>query len=284
MTKSATEYEQFTQSVYKILANNVVPKPTIVQNNVKMEGKSGCRHQLDVYFEYETDGQKHRLAIECKNYNKRVPKEKVCAFKGVLLDLDSVDGIMVSKKGFQRGAKKYAKEYGISLKELREPVGEETIIGNMVLNMHCKKRSTLFAVDEHWAGEHDINIPEYKRKMSINSSPTNEHKWDNATHIPLHLDDRVIRDAEGKEVTTLDLLEKRIPDHPTDDFPCVFPFEEAYVNTHPWGLVKILEVKYTYKTENQQRDISIDAKDFVKANLKDAFDDNPGIRIMRQLP
>ena len=40
---------------------------------------------------------------------------------------------MVSKKGFQRGAKQYAKAYGISLKELRAPEIGETFIGNMVL-------------------------------------------------------------------------------------------------------------------------------------------------------
>ena len=113
---------------------------------------------------------------------------------------------------------------------------------------------------------------------------THEYNWSNASHIPLELADRVIRNAEGKEITTLDLLEQQIPDHPTDDFPFVFPFDDAYVKSAYWGLVKILEIKYTYETEDQQRKITIDAEGFVKAILKDAFGDSPGIRIMRPVP
>lgn len=278
-----TEYERFTQEVYQQLLSCQHPNIAHVQHNVKKKGRSGCEHQIDVYWEYEKDGVKHWVAIECKNYSNHVPKEKVCAFQGVLSDLDGVEGIMASKKGFQRGAKQYAKEYGISLHELRMPNVGETIIGNMALNFHIEKRCTLFAVDEQWAKEHNIDIPEYKRRMGM-ISIANEHQWSNATHIPLKLADRVIRDAEGNEITTLDLLDQQIPDHPTDDFPIVFPFDDAYVSTSPWGSIKILEVKYTYKTEDQQRNFTIDAEGFVKAILKDAFSDDPGIRIMRQLP
>ncbi len=278
-----TEYERFTQQVYQQLLNCRHPNIANVQHNIKLEGRSGCKHQIDVYWEYEKNGVKHRVAIECKNYSKHVPKEKVCAFNGVLIDLDGVEGIMVSKKGFQSGAKLYAKECDISLQELREPEVGETFIGNKMLNIHSEKRSTLFAVDEQWAKEHNIDIPEYKRRIDM-FSLTNEHQWSDATHIPLELADRVIRDAEGNEITTLDLLEQQIPDYPTDDFPYVFPFDDAYVKTAYWGLVKILEIKYTYETEDQQRNITIDAGDFVKAILKDAFDDSPGIRIMRPVP
>lgn len=278
-----TEYERFTQEVYQQLLSCQHLNVANVQHNIKMEGRSGCKHQIDVYWEYEKDGARHRVVIECKNYSNHVPKEKVCAFQGVLSDLDGVEGIMVSKKGFQSGAKQYAKEYGISLHEVREPEGNETIIGDMMLNIHAGIRSALFAVDEQWAKEHNIDIPEYKRRMGM-ISITNEHQWSNATHIPLKLADRIIRDAEGNEITTLDLLDQQIPDHPTDDFPYVFPFDDAYASTSPWGSVKILEVKYAYKTEDQQRNISIDAGEFVKAILKDAFSDDPSIRIMRQLP
>ena len=70
----------------------------------------------------------------------------------------------------------------------------------------------------------------------------------------------------------------------TPDFPYVFPFDDAYVKTAYWVLIKILEIKYTYETENQQRNITIDAEGFVKAILKDALGDDPSIRIMRPLP
>ena len=121
-----TEYERFTQEIYQQLVNLDVVRTTTVQHDVKLEGRSGQKHQIDVYWEYEIAGNKHKVAIECKNYNKLVPIGKVRDFKGVLDDLNGVNGIMVTKVGYQEGAKKYAQEYGISLKELRTPRYGET--------------------------------------------------------------------------------------------------------------------------------------------------------------
>ena len=70
-----TEFERFTQRIYQKLVNNDVLKPTKVQHNVKLKGKSGCEHQIDVYWEYEIAGNMHRVAIECKNViGKFVPQ------------------------------------------------------------------------------------------------------------------------------------------------------------------------------------------------------------------
>lgn len=248
---TATEYEQFTQRVIQILASNNVPETTKVEHNVTLQGISGCKHQTDVYWEYEKDGQQHRVAIECKDYNKRVPKERVCAFQGVLLDLDGVKGIMVSKKGFQSGAKLYAKEYGISLQELREPENGETIIGEINLAFHVQIKRPLYKVDKVWAAEHNIEVPE--------------------TYQHLRTIDDKIKDSKGNVIVSLRSIEKDTA------------FEDAYVNIIGGKVVKILEVKYTYITEDQSRNISIDAENFVMAILKDAFCDNPGIRIMHQL-
>lgn len=249
---ASTEYELFTREVYRQLSAYHNTCFTKVQHNIKLKGRSGCEHQIDVYWEYIKDGITHRVAIECKNYNKAVPKEKVCAFYGILVDLDDVEGIMVSKKGFQKGAKQYAEHYGISLKELREPEGEETILGKLNVRFHIERKRPLYKVDKKWATEHNIDVP------------------DGFIHLT-PVDDK-LRDSKGIVITSL----RTVEDGST--------FEDAYVRTIPWGAVKILEVKYTYKTEGHQRNISIDAEGFVKAILKDGFSDAPGIRIMRQLP
>lgn len=51
-----TEFERFTQRVFQKLEHNGVLKPSRVQHNVKLKGKSGCEHQIDVLWEYEKDG------------------------------------------------------------------------------------------------------------------------------------------------------------------------------------------------------------------------------------
>ena len=64
---------------------------------------------------------------------------------------------MVSKKGFQDGAKKYAAEYGISLKELRRP-GWNEIIGSITTVVHADIRHTLYLFDNEWVKEHNFDL------------------------------------------------------------------------------------------------------------------------------
>lgn len=264
------EYELFTQEVYLQLLNYHHVNIKNVQHNIKLKGHSGCEHQIDVYWEYEKDGQQHGMAIECKNYNKRLEKEKVCAFQGVLADLDNVEGIMVTKKGFQKGTKTYAKQYGISLKELREPDKGETIIGETEIHNHIEKWSTLYKVDEEWAEEHQINIPEYKRRMDPISFK-HDHKLSNATYIPLTIIDDVVRNAKGDYIISLDSLGPQIQKRSAKDFPYILSFEDAYIYSKECGTIKILEVKYDFEREEQQMTFALDAEGFVEAILKDAI-------------
>ena len=161
-----TEYEIFAQEVYQLLLDAGKPRGAKVKHDIKLMGESGCEHQIDVYWEYKLDGKIHRVAIECKNYSSSVPVGKVRDFFGVLHDLGDMRGIMVSKKGFQEGAKKFAEQYGISLHELREPGTGETIIGEIDLVMHLDMRQTLFLIDEEWAAEKGLNLAGYRRFLN----------------------------------------------------------------------------------------------------------------------
>ena len=264
------EYEIFTQEVYQYLVNNDVVKNTLVQHDVKLMGRSGQEHQIDVYWEYEIAGNKHRVAIECKNYSKLVPIGKVRDFKGVLDDLNGVNGIMTTKVGYQEGAKKYAKEWGISLMELRTPNWGETIIGEIEFHTVLDVRHTLFKVDEEWANENGLDFARYRRNLDM-MRVENDGKWTNATHIPLPFKCDIIKDHDGKTICTLKELEKNIPDDPTDDFPFIFSFDDAYIEDIKGTRVKILEVMFDYEHLEQHRTIKLDAAGFVSALLKDAL-------------
>ena len=121
-----------------------------------------------------------------------------------------------------------------------------------MLSFHTEIKRPLYKVDKEWAKEHNTEVSD----DFIYLSP---------------IDDK-IRDSKGNVISSMQTME----DGTT--------FKDAYVATINWGLVKILEIKYTYKTEDQQRNITIDAEGFVKAILKDALEDDPGIRIMRPWP
>ena len=47
---NSTEYELFTREIYQQLVDADTVKATKVQHNVKLEGKSGQKHQIDVYW------------------------------------------------------------------------------------------------------------------------------------------------------------------------------------------------------------------------------------------
>ena len=262
-----TEYEKFTQEIYQELVNADAPQRIDVQHNIKLKGRSGQEHQIDVYWEYEITGAKHKVAIECKNYNKTVEIGKVRDFFGTLYDLNDVKGIMVTKKGYQKGAKEYASYYGIDLKELRNPNPGETIIGEIEHHFNIAIRHRLFLVDENYAETDKFSVTKYKHFldwMSLN----NESSWINATHIPLELIDRNIINSNGTTITTLEKIEEELPKDSDSDI--VFKYEDAYVNTR-WGKIKINEIKFEYECSNEIKVIKIDAQGFVKAILIDAL-------------
>ena len=264
-----TEFEQFTQRIYQKLVNNDVLKPTLVQHNVKLKGKSGCNHQIDVYWEYEIAGNKHRVAIECKNYNSQVEVSNVRDFKGVLDDLNNVNGIMVSAQGYQSGAKKYAEEYGISLKELRTPNWNDTI-GEIVFVFHTNIRRCLFLVDEDWAIQNGLDFQKYREKHAFIANKSPEEYW-GGPYVFFDTKDDIIRNSHNEKISSLQELEKQLPEQPDPNSSVVFPFEDAWIESRHWGPIKILEVKYEFISENTENSFDIAAEDFVDGILKDAI-------------
>ena len=266
------EYEKFTQEIYQELVNADVVKSTKVKHNIKILGKSGQKHQIDVYWEYEIAGVLHKVAVECKNYNKPIPISKVRDFYGVLSDLDNVSGIMVTKIGYQEGAKKIGSHYGISLKELRTPNQGEAIVAEVKTCINVSVRHCLFEVDDIWAKENGLDLQAYRERLDCLNFPPKE-KWLHSIYIPLQVKDRSICNAKGEIIDTLDNLENQL--RPDEDH--IFSLENSYIDTH-CGLVKIRAIKYEYEQNNKPMNISIDAQEFIKAILKDAL--NGEIRLV----
>ena len=264
-----TEFERFTQRIYQKLVNNDALKPTKVQHNVKLKGKSGCEHQIDVYWEYKVAGNMHRVAIECKNYDSLVPVGKVRDFQGVLYDLSNVNGIMVSKKGFQEGAKKFAAEHGISLKELRRPGWGETI-GSIIVRTDSRCCRCLFLIDEEWIIENHFNLDNL-RNFHIRWDIENADYWRTATHFPIDTEDDIIRNSDGEEIDSVKKLHELFWGNPGNNEPIIFPFEDGWINTRYYGKMKVRELRLEFKQNNQETTFNLAADDFVEAILEDAL-------------
>ena len=265
-----TEYEKFTREVCERLAFNKGLLSSSVQHNVKLKGKSGLEHQVDVYWEYEKEGKVHRVAIECKNYNQKISIARVRDFFGVLYDVGNIKGIMACKKGYQKGAKKFADYYHITLEELREPQEGETIIGEFDWHFEADVIHCLFLIDEEWAQSHNYDIQAHKEKLDMLST-NGTKRWSKSTHIPLDRTDNYIRDAKGKVVLSIDDLNQRTPDKQPDADSDIYCLKDSYVNNEYWGLMKINEIKFERESIRDDKTYAIDAGILAKAILKDAL-------------
>ena len=265
-----TEYEKFTRELCERLALYKGLLSSNVQHNVKLRGKSGLNHQIDVYWEYNKDGIVHRVVIECKNYSYGVSIGKVRDFYGVISDLEDVKGIMVTTVGYQKGAKQYADHYGISLKELRAPRDGETVIGELDMHFETDVTRCLFLINEKWAAKKSFDINMYRERTAM-WSVQNSEKWRNATHLPLSTVDDKIRDADGRVLLSIEELQKQKPDKHPDDNTNIYCFEDAYVKIDHWGLMKIDEIKFEREYTKDEQTYSIDAGRFVLAILADAL-------------
>lgn len=254
-------YEKFAQEIYQTLLDSEDIKPTKVQHNVDIIGRSGCKHQIDVYWEYEIAGVTHRVAIECKNYNtSNISIGRIRDFFAALTDIGNINGIFVCKKGYQSGAIKFADFYGINLKELRVPVDSDwdgriqTIQINLsALGFNIKKRLTVF--DNEWF------------KANFPNPSADEH-----FEIKGNNNEILIKDKDGNRITDLYELDNKLPHEwkNEQDKEHEYKWDDAYIDVERLGAIKILSLKYVYDVQmTEPEEIIISGKDTAKAILKD---------------
>lgn len=120
MAREDKEYEQFVQSVYQKIIKAEGRDTVKVEHNVHLEGASGQKHQIDVYWEYKQGGMTYKTAIECKHHRRKISIGTVRDFFGVVHDVKNLRGIVTTKRGYTSGALGFAEFYGIELRAIRE--------------------------------------------------------------------------------------------------------------------------------------------------------------------
>jgi hypothetical protein len=84
------------------------------ERGVKIKGVRG-KHQVDVAACFEFGGLCYSVIVECKYWNERVKKAQVAVLSSVVSDIGAEKGIIISTKGFQKGALELAKNSNIEL-------------------------------------------------------------------------------------------------------------------------------------------------------------------------
>jgi hypothetical protein len=141
---------------------------TQIYSNYKIPNESGNNREIDIFIVSKVNDFEINIAIECKDYNKKVPVEKIEAFQSKCDRIKQINKkIFISSKGYQSDAINSAKYYGIELLTAEE-INDSTfkniipirqlkpeilpIINNAVLNFDATEE-TLVKIRETFQGE-----------------------------------------------------------------------------------------------------------------------------------
>lgn len=162
------QYELRVKSLYEsILAlhgdefKNIRVKHNVHLESISARSKDGTsiKRQIDVYWEFELAGTVHRVCVQTKDMDRRVTLGMVDTFRSVLDDIAGQPrGIIVSRKGYQKGAEAFAKARGIDILVFSEIPETETPskvdLQFSLLAMGISKIE--FTIDLDWVKERGI--------------------------------------------------------------------------------------------------------------------------------
>ena len=102
------EYEQFVNNYFR----DRFPSANIEHNVSKVGISSNTNRQIDILVNQHICGYSIEIAIECKNWKKKLDVADVEQFVSKLNDLKITKGAMVSQKGYTKAAKRLANSHG----------------------------------------------------------------------------------------------------------------------------------------------------------------------------
>jgi hypothetical protein len=157
MKNTGRRYEEIVEATFKKLMSMDTMDTLRLERNAIIVGKSGTKHEIDVYWEYKlgSDPNSKKVLFQAKDWSGNVNKGEILKFKAVIDDIAGHPaGVFVTKHGYQRGAKEVAKHHGIPIWILREPRDEdwEGRIRTIHLTYHIAIPSIKqnFILDEAW--------------------------------------------------------------------------------------------------------------------------------------
>lgn len=170
------ELEEYVQSTYRFLLN-MKDEGVTVERDIYLTGKSTAKHQIDVFYQFESAGITHRVAIECKDHTRPVDKGRVQEFANKIQDIGGIAGVMISQSGFQSGAKLVAAHNDIILKTTKDLPPTPQLM--------AERLTTVVLPDENYNGEPFWVIMEHQNGRVTGSYYATE--TDGRMFIPLFL-------------------------------------------------------------------------------------------------
>jgi len=263
---SGSEYERLTRDVYDALLRSEGIDTVVVRHDTDIVGRSGCAHQIDVYWEFRLGGVLFRTAIECKRYASPVEIGRVRDFYAALSDIGNIQGIVVTTVGYQSGAKKFAEFYGINLLELRAPTAADWAgtFKDIGITIHvCAPQIVDVGVtlDRVWHEAHLDRLPQ-GFQLQFAGMDNEVGLLDSQGNLVRSMHDIVLGLPSFIYNAATDDPSKEHRTHTIND-------KGLFVRDPTFGLVPIEELRITYKVKVDMMQINILGAEIVKFILRD---------------
>ncbi len=238
---TSRDYEILTKNIHETLMRAEGHNTVSVDHDVKVPGRSGHHHQIDVFWKFKVAGVEYRTAVECKHHSRPVSIEIVKGFAALLDDIGNISGIIVTTVGFQKGAQSFAESRGVRLLTIRSPRDGDLrgLILKIVVNYKVANRRTVgvdVAPSAEWIA---INHERFKERGTIPISGMNNE-------IGLY-------DASGTLVQTFWEVENECPtSNEVGDLPGEqiltheFDVTGKYMKVDDFGLIPLGYLKIRY--------------------------------------
>jgi hypothetical protein len=253
-----TEYEKFVQAIYQTLHDeDGFQNIKVEHNKTDLVGKSGCSHQIDVYWEFEVAGNIYRTAIECKAYASNVSIGKIRDFYGVLTDIPNLNGIFVTLEGFQAGAKKYAEHYGIELKELRAP--KESDMEGRIQNVHIRYHIIMAKIVKMTPKINDAFLVTLDKDEKLLST------FSGTTHDPY------IINSAGQKLASYEDMRCDLPttNETTHGLSTTLTYSDAHIRADDNRLIPIDHIDVEYDVYVDIKNSEVFGRELARAIIKD---------------
>jgi hypothetical protein len=249
MSQDSDSYELLVKNLHEALLKHDGVETINVQHNVKLIGKSGASHQIDVYWEFKLAGVTYKTCIECKYYKRSVEKSHIAAFSGILEDLGNATGIFATCSDYQSGAKLFAQAKGIRLVRINYLIKEVNIQGKFIT-------PNLLITDVLFDKEH---VKDILKNMGI----------DNYNYVlKINVEDYLL-DKNGKPKDQIkNILEPIMKASPVGKGSA--SIQDSYYLTEI-GPVKLLSIDYEITHSETNHEMLIPVNDISNAILNDVL-------------
>jgi hypothetical protein len=136
---------------------------TVIYSNLKIPNISGQKREFDVLIESTINSFKIKIAIECKDYKRKVGAEKIEAFNSKCQRIPEINKkIFVSTNGYQKDAVNAANDFGIELYDFKK-ISPNTILSWFPISQIADKFEVLLPVSIQLIGSKEeiekISLP-----------------------------------------------------------------------------------------------------------------------------